>query len=752
MIAPVVARQGPPLRICATLLACGLLTAATIRAQGPDAVKDESTPGQFFTIVEPITHETITRVRAATRSLVDKAAGGARGRSPILIFQFLPGDAAPGTSDFGASFDLANYIAKDLGGAKLTVAYVPEPLSGYAVLPAIACTELVMASRATLGPITPENQAFDLAFREPVRFLAVRKTRDPDLILGMLDRDADLRLVRTADKGVHYILAEHLPDFLKANQVVDDRPAWEGGRRGVLTADRAREDGFSKRVAETPADVAHLYRIDGQSTVDDPTLGRLLRPVWIKIEGPIEAAQVSYMGRRIEQARREQANLVFFEFDSPGGLVEAADAVADLIVGIDDMKTVAYVGERALGVSSLLPLACRDIVFKQAGQIGDVRQFITARGRLEPLSEAQLDGLAEKAAFLAGKKGHPEAVARAMIDAEAELVEALDQTTGAARLLLRREADSDRDRFLNVQTRKEPGQPLTITGEDAPGLGLGQVVRDVEELKALYGLQGVTIRVEGPGWVDSLVTLLTDPYVSWMLLFVGLFMMVLELKLPGIGLPAIVSALAFMLFFWSHYLSGTADQLEIILFLMGLMSLAVELFVLPGFGVFGMSGIVLMLASIVMASHTFTWPTQEYEYREMGLTLIQLTLALLGVTAGGVVLAHYFPAIPIFNRLILKPEPWTGVEGVDPTIKPSMEGYESLTFLIGETGRTTSPLRPTGKARFGNMLVDVTADNFYIEPDSLVEVVDVQGTRITVKKWSGPEPESDGELDADATA
>ena len=110
--------------------------------------------------------------------------------------------------------------------------------------------------------------------------------------------------------------------------------------------------------------------------------------------------------------------------------------------------------------------------------------------------------------------------------------------------------------------------------------------------------------------------------MSWLLLFIGAFMLVIELKLPGIGLPAIISALAFLLFFWSHYLSGTADQLEIILFLIGLVSLAVEIFVFPGFGIFGMSGILLMLCSIVLASHTFIWPTHDYEYQELGHTLL----------------------------------------------------------------------------------------------------------------------------------
>jgi membrane-bound serine protease (ClpP class) len=729
MIGPSFTRHG--LAACLFLAICGIADPAAV-AQTTAA---ESSPGQFFTITEPITNETIQRIRAATRQLVDRNAAETKGKSPILVFEFLAGETAPGTSELGTSYDLANLISKELGGAKLTVAYVPQPLKGYAVLPAVACREIVMGSGATLGPITPENHSFDPAFREPVKFLALRATRDPDLLLGMLDREADLRLIKTADKALHYVLADNLGEFRKTNQVIEEQPAWEGGQRGVLTAQRARAEGFCKAIAENPVDVAHIYQIGGQSSVEDPTLGQAVRPIWIKLNGTLDSVKVGYLARRIEQARQEKVNLVFFQIDSQGGLDSVADSIADLIAGIKDMKTVAYIDDRALGVAALLPLACRDIVFKKTARMGDVRQIITGRnGQFQDLSDAQIKILTKKASFLARTKGHPEAVAQAMVDPEAEIIEARDQQTGAVRLMLRTEAEADRGRFQGVRLRKESGHNLTLTGDEAAAFGLGQVVGNEEELKGLYGLRGKMIRVDGPGWVDSLVTVLTDPYVSWLLLFVGLFMLVIELKLPGIGLPAITSALAFLLFFWSHYLSGTADQLEIILFLVGMVCLALELFVFPGFGVFGMTGIMLMLASIVMASHTFIWPTQEYEYREMGYTLLQLTVALVAVAGGAVVLARYFPSLPLFNRLILKPEPWTGVETADPMTKPAFEGYESLAFLVGETGRTTSPLRPTGKARFGNMLLDVTADGFYVEPDSLVEVIDVQGTRVIVKK------------------
>jgi membrane-bound serine protease (ClpP class) len=707
-----------------------LLSLSPDSLAGPPAAKDK-VPGQFFTVTEPITTETISQIKDQTRKVVDRSASA--GVEPILVFEIRPGETGPGTTQFGAAYDLSTYISTKLPGARLTVAFVPEPLKGYAALAALACDEIVMGTDASIGPITPDGQVVDPAQRELVRQLAIRKGRDPDLLLGMLDRDADLCAVRTADKQLHFVRPENLVAFKASHQVLEEAPVWEGGRRGTLTASGAREQGFSKLTAANTAEVLSTYHLGGSAASNDPTLNQDLRPVWIQIQGPIDSVKKSYLSRRIEQARQEQVNLVFFQINSQGGIPGAADAVADLIAGIKDMKTVAFVDDRALGVAALAALACNEIVLTKKAILGDVHQLIAGRdNQAQELEARDVQALAGKAANLAEQKGHPVAVARAMVDPAAVLLEAKDSNTGAPCFVLQSQVQAEPGRYLETVVRKEAGSVLTVSGDEAATYGIGQIVGDVEELKSLYGLRGKPIRVDGPTWVDSLVTLLTDPIVSWLLLFVGLFMLVLELKLPGIGLPAITSALAFMLFFWSRYLSGTADQLEIILFLVGLVCLALELFVFPGFGVFGMSGVLLILTSIVMASHTFVWPTQEYEYREMGYTLIQVTVAMVAVAGGAALLGRYFPSLPLFNRLVLKAEPWTAVE--DPTAKPQLDGYDSLAFLIGETGRTTTLLRPSGKARFGDKLIDVTADGFFIEPDSLVEVVDVQGSRVIVKQ------------------
>jgi membrane-bound serine protease (ClpP class) len=704
-------------------------------AQPPQPAQAE---GQFFTIDEPITTEVINRIRTQTLHLIDRTSSKGEQFRPILIFEIRPGRTQPGQSEFGAALDLAEFISTKLKGAKETVAYVPEPLSGYAVLVALACGEIVMGAEASLGPITPDGQDVKSPARDFVRTLATRKGyHEADLLLGMLDRNADLRKVTTGRREVQYVMADRLPEFRKNNQIIDEQPAWEGGQRGILTGARARAEGFCKRTAENRAEVANLYNLSGQSSSDDPTLDQVLNPVWIRITGPIDTIKESYLKRRIEQARQDKVNLIFFEINSEGGLDKPADNIAETIADIKDMKTVAYIDDRAMGVAALIPLACNKIVFHKNARMGEVSRLLTGRGgQSQELSQAQIVALATKAEDFAKRKGHPTAIARAMVDPDVAVILAKDTQTGAVTFVTDVQLRAEPGRFIATETRKQKGQEvLTLNADEALAYHLASdVVDDQEQLKAIFGLRGRDVRVDGPTWVDAVVTTLNTEWMSWLLLFVGFFMLVLELKLPGIGLPAIISALAFLLFFWSRWLSGTADQLEILLFLVGLICLALELFVFPGFGVFGMSGILLILFSVVMASHTFVWPTQEYEYRQMGHTLLQVTVVLITVASGAVILGKYFPSLPFFNRMVLKPEPSGGAELLDPTAKPVIEGEDSLGFLVGETGRTTTVLRPSGKARFGELLVDVTADGFYIEPDSLVEVIEVQGSRVIVKR------------------
>ncbi len=692
----------------------------SLRAQEP-----EGKTGRFFTIEQPVSSNAVEELQSATQAFIKGEA--AQGRQPYLFFEL-----RPGSTSYGSANELATLISAQLAGAKERVAYVPEPLSGYGVLIALACGEIVLGPEASLGPIAADGRKADRSQREFIRVLANRTGREDlvDLMLGMLDPDADLRRVQTNDGRWHYVLPERMPQFQQRG-VIASEPAWEAGRRGSLSASRARGE-LAHLLAKDRAEVARAYGVRGLS--DDPTLGKKLNPIWVRIDGTLDTVKVSFLRRRIARARDEGVNLLLFQFDTKGGQYGAADDMADFIARLKDIKTVAYIDDQALGVSVLPALACDEIVLVKGAQIGLGNETIEGwtGPRMEPLETKLVGPAARRAADLAKLKGHPEDVAYAMIDPDTILVEAKDAHTGAPVLVLEETAKADPQRFLDPTVRKRAGKALLITAEDPLALRLARaVVPDVSEFQALYGLRGQNIRAEGANWVDAVVTTLNTPWMKGLLLFIGLFMLVLELKLPGIGLPAIISALAFLLFFWSSYLSGTADQLEILLFLVGLICIALELFVFPGFAVFGASGIFLVLASVIMASNTFVWPTNEYEYRQLGRTLIQVALSLCGVGTAVVMVGRYLPAIPFLNRMVLQPDT---PESADPNAKPNFDDDVSYAYLMGETGRSATVLRPAGKARFGELLLDVTADGDYIEPDKLVEVVDVQGNRIVVKR------------------
>ena len=708
------------------LAALGLLAmlVGPSAAQGP---APKGNVGQFFTVAEPIDTETIKQLQDTAAPLIERLSARGADR-PILVFEFKPTEGPVATS-FGAASDLQDFLLKRLRGAKQTVAFVPQPLSGYAVLAALACDEIVLGPKATLGPISPEGQAPTAREREAVRALAAAKGRDADLLLGMLDPDADLREIRTVEGQTAFVLAANLAEYKKTHAVDSEKPAWEGGRRGILTAERARGL-FAKLQAETRAEVAEAYRLPG--TTDDPTLGGTINAVLIRVDKPIDQVMESYLKRRIAQARAEKVNLIVFDMDCPGGLNHPADLIAEAVAGLKDIKTIAYINDRAVGLSALLALACDEIVFRKGGTLGDGSKLFDG-GTAMDVDEALAQGLAQKADRLAELKGRPRAVARGLFDPRVVVSSARDSKIAQVVTVTDEDIRANPGRYEVLEVIKPEGKTLTVAAESAAALGLStqKVVKDLDELKVIFGIKG-NLRVDGPTWVDSLVSLLNNPAMSFFLLFVGLFMLVLELKLPGVGLPGICSALAFLLFFWSKYLGGTADQLEILLFLVGLICLAMELFVFPGFGVFGMSGILLILGSVIMASHTFIWPSEEYEYKQMGQTLMSATGLIVCVTAGAIVLGRYFPSLPLFNRMVLKPEVY--VEGEPGEGKPGPDTESTFFYLLGEVGRTTSVLRPAGKARFGDLLVDVSTDGSYIPADSAVEVVEVRGQRVVVKK------------------
>ena len=218
------------------------------------------------------------------------------------------------------------------------------------------------------------------------------------------------------------------------------------------------------------------------------------------------------------------------------------------------------------------------------------------------------------------------------------------------------------------------------------------------------------------------------------MIFLGGLGIYIELHAPGLGIGAFMAVVAFALFFWSHFLEGTAGWLEVTLFVTGCICLLTEIFVLPGFVIFGLGGGVLILTSIVLASQTFFIPQNEYQLARLQNSLLALTLSVGGLIGAIWVLNHWLPHAPVLQHVFLAPP-----EGEEAEIISRREMLVDLDNLVGAVGVATTPLGPSGKARFGNHLVDVISTGEFIARDSQVVVTEVHGNRVVVRLGDGRE-------------
>jgi membrane-bound serine protease (ClpP class) len=233
-------------------------------------------------------------------------------------------------------------------------------------------------------------------------------------------------------------------------------------------------------------------------------------------------------------------------------------------------------------------------------------------------------------------------------------------------------------------------------------------------------------RAPQPQALDRIAEFFRLPVVNFTLLTLGIIGLIFEMKYPGKTVPGSVAALCFVLFFWANSFVGQFTILAIFLFLLGLVLLAVEVFVIPGFGFTGVGGVVLMFLGLLlmMLEH---WPVEQEDWKDFGATFGTLAASAVLAVIGAFALTWSLPNVPILNRMILKPP----TEEANPVLSLSNSGAVEL---IGAIGVAVTPLRPSGKAQFGSQFHDVISDGDYVAPGGRVQVVEIEGMRVVVKE------------------
>jgi membrane-bound serine protease (ClpP class) len=710
----------------------GLLLALVV----PGARAGESNAGLVVPIPAAITTEVSNRLRTAVheprkRFEADRSRDPKNANPFTLVCDFTPDGRACNSDDFGACYNLATCLRELHREGVRTVAYVHGRVTRHAVLPVLACTHIFLAENdgTFLGQVTGPERKLDriqrLAYEElrGKRPLAViRKMFDPDVVL--------LKVWAQEIKGGDRYRDANAPGAPHGDLVRD----LGAGVIGLYNFKQAREFGLCEQTpANTLETVMTTYGLSRASL--QPSLEHTV--AWrVVLSGALNAELRDKTERRIKRALGQKANLIILQLECGDGATEAAHELALYLLGLKDehrdlpVQTVAYVTERARNTAVFVALACNKIIMKPEAHLGDFDRYLQEHDSLEGILRKNL-------AEVASRQHYPPLLAEGLVSRDLRIRAVESARRGSARQFLNDE-DFDADqrgprRWRSLEVVKDSGKCLTLNATRARELGLAQnVAGSFEELCAQEGVSPGEVRTAGSDWLDSLADFLRDPWTSVVLVMLGITCLILELKMPGVGLPGVVAAICFVLFFWSHsQLNGQITWLAVLLFVLGLLLIGLEIFVLPGFGVCGVSGILLVVGGLGLVAYGH-WPHSSEEWAGLGQKVGPYGLSLIGAFAAAFFLARYLPMIPYANRLMLKPHDEID-EGEEPapSIRPELAG------LLGAIGVAATPLRPAGKTQFGDEFIDVVAEGGYVMPGTRVQVIEIEGNRVVVKEVGG---------------
>jgi membrane-bound serine protease (ClpP class) len=451
--------------------------------------------------------------------------------------------------------------------------------------------------------------------------------------------------------------------------------------------------------------------------------------VIIRFEGTILPGLESYLFRKLETAEKQGADLVILEIDSPGGRLKESLDIAEKLQKVGWAHTVAYIPREAISGAAIAALGCDEILMSPEARIGDAGPIVMGSDSLFRLApEKIVSYLTNALRGLAEAKNRPPALAEAMADKDLKVHRVRNLKTGKETYISERDLKASPDEWKNLGTiaASGDGRFLALTGQEAAKVGLADaLIGNRQELARRFGLS--ELQVIEPTVVDNAVELLNWWLISGLLLIVGLTGLYMEAMSPGHGVGGLIAGACFLLLFWSHYLGGTADWLEVVLFILGVACIGVEVLVLPGTIVPGLVGAALILVSLVMASQGFLIPETARELHTLAGTMTMIVVSCGIFFAAAVVLTRRMDTLPFLNRLMLTPPDAEPAPG-----QPSPTGFD-VGPVVGDLGVAYTPLRPGGKGRFGERTIDVLACGDFFDRGTAIRVVRVTGNQVLVE-------------------
>jgi len=396
----------------------------------------------------------------------------------------------------------------------------------------------------------------------------------------------------------------------------------------------------------------------------------------ISIKGTIDLGLSSYVQRALEEAILNKAKAVILEVDTFGGRVDAAIQIRDKIINLN-IPSVAYIKNRAWSAGALIALSAKYILMDKGASIGAAEP--------RPADEKNISALSAEFASTAQSRGRPEKIAAAMVDKDIEIENIIEK-----------------DKILTLNTE----QAIKLNFVD--GIAL-----NIEEVLNFLNLQDVKIKYISPNWAENISRFVTNPVVSSLLLSIGFLGLIIEFWTLGWGIAGSIGIISLSLFFGGHIIVGLAGWEAIILFLVGFFLLLAEIFLIPGFGLTGISGIIAILTSIFLTFGNIIQATYS------------ILIALGFTIVGFFLLIRYIPATRTWRKFILftKQEKELGYS----------VGIKNSKRLIGKEGIAITPLRPSGMVEVNGEKLNAITRGEYVDSNTKIKIISVEGNKIVVE-------------------
>ncbi len=719
------------------LLACAAFQPASLPAQEETAPAAAALKGQPVQIA--ITDRELSDARRwrEVHILMEKAA---QAGAPAIILDINSSRVSPQTA-----LPLAEQVARL---KTRTVAYVNSAAVSGAALLTLACDEIWMAPGSRAGAAAPDlSAAGDLTetaqknlftqslaiLKAGARGLAKVKGHDEKIAEGFVDAGLVIEIDGTtlAAKGELLLLDADQA----ARPRADGKPLFARGAAPDL-------DALAKQSLKLPAapvrldDALFIAAAEPAATEDKPAAipaakrqgpftGKVVR-ITVGKEDLITPARFKFMTRTLERCTEEGAEAVIFDLDTPGGL---AWDTTDLMMR--DLQTLgppsySFINPRALSAGAMIAIATDSIYIAPAGSVGAATPVYGSGVEMGEAERAKMNSaIMGMARTVAKEKGHDSRVIEAMIDMDRELV-------------------------VNGQMLSPKGEILTLDAEEATMLSDGKplfakaIATSIDDIKKAEGLQGETVTAEPVAFEQ--IAIWVTKYAA-ILILIGVAGAYMEMQTPGFGLPGLISLVAFGLFFFGHYVAGNLvgheTTVAITIFILGILLLLVEFFILPGMIVPGILGFLCIMGALVYTmSGLETAPADPAATKEAaegaarGFFSFNLSTYATGLrnvalgVSGAVVLliafARYLPEFGPFKRMTL-----AATAGGSAAETPAAESAAAV--QPGDEGITRSALRPYGTIEIAGRQLEAAAESGYIQPGTAVRVREVSGTKIIVE-------------------